>query len=188
MKKKLRKEYVEKLNTVHESVVKKETNKSLKDLENEYSGMTISQYKQKYSDLGLKWNSGLTPSTMARDIAWEIKFGNSKESLKMGQIVHTPGGTAKVQQVKGDKVIVVMVDGPKIPQEYNARDVHAESFKEVGPFNLPKLRQMQSALISEMKRQSELISDMGNRESLRRAINEADKGINDAIYYMHSFK
>lgn len=49
------------------------------------------------------------------------------EEINPGQTVHTPAGPAKVQAIKGSKVIVTLIDGNKVPQEYDITDVKAES-------------------------------------------------------------
>ena len=51
-------------------------------------------------------------------------------AIVVGSTVHTPAGVGKVKEVKGTKVIVTLVDGNKIPQEYDMKDVREESYSE----------------------------------------------------------
>lgn len=75
-------------------------------------------------------NDVLYPGTgtkvISRLISQLAKSKSSRESVAIGDTVHTPGGVAKVNFVRGSKVDVTMIDGTKIRQQYDIKDIQEE--------------------------------------------------------------
>lgn len=118
LNKKLRKSYFERLNNLQKRL-NKESLRAGKEVKCSKCGTSLDIDNLKG---GACPNCGTKPSS------------TQMEGFSKGDIVHTPGGTAKVINSDGTKVNVRIVDGG-VDQQYEISKVQAESFKEAYSFD-----------------------------------------------------
>lgn len=129
-----------------DEIIKMIFSESMSEAENFKVGDNIILNDTKFKILEINANGGLrvknlSNNTTANYTNREVKqFLSEAENFvdllaeaakfKVGQIVHTNSGPAKIIDIQSNKLIVEPVDGPKVPVEVNVKDVMTESFKE----------------------------------------------------------
>lgn len=104
---------------------------------------------------------------------------HKKEGFKVGDIIHSPSGTGKITKVTGDKLIVQLIDGTKIPIEVSAKDARKEAVVSGVPKDKLDILK-KKGLIKQIVDNDTIIIEDGKDLEVKKLIHEEDMNTDTA--------